>query len=98
MFAGPELLYGLYQCCCISKEHENTPLLSPAAPSTDVVARAFPWLSGSRCGEAVLAEKLFPLTYAYLPEEAFPLQPYQQRVRDGDEPLLTLVTITLGNN
>ena len=45
-----------------------------------MAAQAFPWLSGSRLGKAMLAEKLFSLTYAQLPEEAFPLQPYQQRV------------------
>ena len=80
VFGGPELLYRHYQCCCISKERENTPLFSPAAPSTDMAVQAFPWLYGSRLGKAMLAEKLFSLTYAQLPEEAFPLQPYQQRV------------------
>jgi len=55
VFRGLELGYRLYQCCCIIKECENTPLFSPAAPSTDMAAQAFPWLSGSHSGKATLA-------------------------------------------
>lgn len=65
---------------CVSKECENTPLFSPAAPSTSTAVEVFPWLSRSCLGKAMPAEKLFALFYAQLPEEAFPLDPCQQRV------------------
>lgn len=63
-----------------------------------MAAQAFPWRSGGRLGKATLSDKLFSLTYAQPPEEAFPLQPHQQRGRDGDKPQLALLTVTPGDN
>lgn len=85
MFGGPRLLYRIYQCCCISKECRKHLFLPSSA---DLAVQAFPWLLGSRRGKAVLAEKLCSLTHAWLPDEAFPLQPYEQRVWDGLSPQL----------